>query len=235
MTNNNLYKSLEKIGLGDYLKKRGSGCIDKEDHMSGLNFFVENLPNSQKKILKNKIEKKKKETHMQHNDVLHEISIACAFYDKVNFLPETKEKTPDFCSNDICVEVKTINNSDVERKRLDGLDKRPYCNISPMLDQNEIENIKKEIIKCVGKKFNDLVKKAKGQLNSSGGHIWVVYAIDSPPKFHEKINTAIENKFDEIIKELSSELHKLNICVRYIHFGELRDKIKNKYDDYLTN
>jgi len=225
MADNNLYKSLIEIGLEDYLKQRGGGNIYQESHMLKLNLFIENLSDDQKKILKEKINKKKNETHTQHNDMLHEISVACAFYDKVNFLQETDEKTPDFCSNDICVEVKTINNSDVERKRLDDLDKGPYCNVSPMLNQNEIENIKKEFIECVGKKFNDHINKAKEQLNSSGGHIWIVYAIDSPPKFHEKINTAIENKFDEIIKELSSELHKSNICVKYINFGSLREKI----------
>jgi hypothetical protein len=225
MTDNNLYKSLIEIGFEDYLKKRGGGNIYFEPHMEKINFFVNNLSDKQKKVLKDKTDKKKNETHTQHNDVFHEISIACAFYDKVYFLQETDEKTPDFCSNDIYVEVKTINNSDVERKRLDELDKGPICEISPALNQGEVEKIKKEFIDCVGKKFKDHIETAKKQLNSRGGHIWVVYAIDSPPKFHEKINTAIENKFDEIIKELSSELHKSNICVKYMHFESLREKI----------
>ena len=221
MTDNNLYKSLIEIGLEDYLNQRGGGNIYQESHMLKLNLFVENLSEDQKKVLKEKIGKKKKETHTQHNDMLHEISVACAFYDKVNFLQETDEKTPDFCSNGIYVEVKTINNSDVERKRLDDLDKGPYCNVSPALNQDEVNKIKKEFIECVGKKFTDHINKAKEQLNSSGGHIWIVYAIDSPPKFHEKINKEIENKFDEIIKKMQSE----NFCIRYIRFESLREKI----------
>jgi hypothetical protein len=225
MADNNLYKSLIEIGLEDYLKQRGGGNIYSEPHMTKIDIFVGNLSDEQKKILKEKIDKKKNETHTQHNDMLHELSIASAFYDKVNFLQETDEKTPDFCSNGIYVEVKTINNSDVERKRLDELDKGPYCEISPALNQSEVEKIKKEFIDCVGKKFKDHIETAKEQLNSRGGHIWVVYAIDPPPKFHEKINTSIENKFDEIIKELSPELYKSNICVKYMHFELLREKI----------
>jgi hypothetical protein len=65
-------------------------------------------------------------------------------------------------------------------------------------------------------------------LNPKGGHIWIVYAIDSPPKFHEKINIDIKNKFDEVIKELLSEFKKSKICVRYIHFGSLREKIASQ-------
>src|SRR3989344_6284093 len=106
----NDYISLIKIGLEDYLKKRGGGNIYRENYLLKLDSFVESLSNSQKEILKNKIIKKKNETHTQHNDLLHEISITCAFYDKVNFLPETDKKTPDFCSNGTHVEVKTINN-----------------------------------------------------------------------------------------------------------------------------
>ena len=161
MTDEKLYQSLIEIGLEDYLKQRGNGNIYQEAHMLKIDSFVENLSNDQKKILKDKISKKKNETHAQHNDMLHEISIACAFYDKVNFLPEIGEKTPDFCSNGICVEVKTINNSDVERKRQDELNKGLYCNISPILNQNEVEKIKKEFIECVGKKFTGHINKAK--------------------------------------------------------------------------
>jgi len=226
MTDND-YKSFIEIGLEDYLKQRGNGNIYQEGHMFKINSFVGNLSDDQKKILKDKIIKKKNETHTQHNDLLHEISIACAFYNKVNFLPETDEKTPDFCSNGICVEVKTINNSDIERKRQDELNKGPYCNISPALNQKEVEDIKKETIECVGKKFKDHIGTAKKQLDANGGHIWIVYTIDSPPKFHEKINIEIENKFDEIIKELSLELNKSKICVRYIYFESLREKIAN--------
>lgn len=227
MINSNLYKSLVEIGLGDYLEQRGGGNIYLEPHMLKINSFVENLSDDQKKILKDKISKKKNETHAQHNDMFHEISIACAFYDKVNFLPETDGKTPDFCSNGIYIEVKTINNSDVERKRQDELNKGQQCNIGSALNQEEVEGIKKEFIECVGRKFTDHIKKAMEQLNPDGGHIWIVYAIDSPPKFHEKINSEIKNKFGEIIREL---LDNSNIYARYICFEDLRDKIKNKQD-----
>lgn len=223
MADNNLYKSLIEIGFEDYLRQRGGGNINEENHMLKLNLFVENLSDDQKKILKEKIGKKKNETHMQHNDMLHEISVACAFYDKVNFLQETDEKTPDFCSNGIYVEVKTINNSDVERKRLDALDHGPYCNVSPALNQDEVEQIKEEFIKCVGNKFMDKIKKAGEQIGLNGGHIWVVYAIDSPSKFHEKIGREIENKFNEIVKHLP-----IRYKARYIHFMKLRDEIENK-------
>lgn len=213
------------MGLEDYLKTRGGGKIIEEKWTVNLDSCVSNFTDKQKRILKNKIEKKKNETHSQHNDVFHEISIACAFYDKVNFLPETDEKTPDFCSNGICVEVKTINNSDVERKRQDELNKGPYCNIGPALNRNEIENIKKEYIDCVSKKFTEHINNAKGQLNPKGGHIWVVYAIDWPPELPkeiwEEIKKEIENKFDEIIKKTQSE----NFCIRYINFELLREKI----------
>ncbi|MBI2099684.1 hypothetical protein HYT45_04770 [Candidatus Uhrbacteria bacterium] len=223
MTGEKLYQSLIEIGLEDYLKQIGNGNIYQEAHMLKIDSFVKNLSDDQKKILKDKISKKKNETHAQHNDMLHEISIACAFYDKVNFLPETNEKTPDFCSNDICVEVKTIDNSDIERKRQDELNKGPYCNISPALNQKEVEDIKKEFIECVGKKFTEHINKAKEQLNPGGGHIWIIYAIDSPPKFYEKINKEIENRFDEIIKKLQPK----NFCIRYINFESLREKIAN--------
>jgi len=221
MTDGKLYKALIEIGLKDYLKQRGNGNIYQEAHMLKIDSFVKNLSDDQKEILKDKISKKQKETHTQHNDMLHEISIACAFYDKVNFLQEKDEKTPDFCSNNIYVEVKTINNSDVERKRQTELNKGPHCEISPALTQAEVENIKKEYVDCVGKKFTKHVNKAKEQLNRNGGHIWIVYTIDSPPKFHEKINEEIENRFDEIIKELQIK----NLCIKYINFESLRKKI----------
>lgn len=221
MTNEKLYQSLIEIGLEDYLKQKSNGSIYQESYMLKIDSFVKNLPDNQKKTLKDKISKKKNETHAQHNDMFHEISIARAFYDKVNFLPETNEKTPDFCSNGICIEVKTINNSDVEHKRQDELNKGPYCDIIPALNQKEVEDIKKEFIGCIGKKFTEHTNKAKEQLNPRGGHVWIVYAIDSPPKFHEKINKEIENRFDEIIKELQSK----NFCIRYIDFESLREKI----------
>jgi hypothetical protein len=219
---NNLYKSLFGIGLEDYLRQKGNNNIYQETYILKIDFFVENLPKEQKKILKEKISKKKSETHAQHNDIFHEISIACAFYDKVNFLQENnKTKASDFCSNGIYIEVKTINNSNIERERQDELNKGRHSEVSPALTQAETEKIKKEYIDCLGKKFTDHINKAKEQLNSRGGHIWVVYAIDSPPQFHEKIDKEVENKFDEIIKELQTK----NLCIRYINFESLREKI----------
>src|SRR3989338_2792704 len=116
MERNDVYNSLIEIGLGDYLKTRGGGNIIEEKWMVNLASFVSNLTYEQKRILKNKIEKKKNETHSQHNDVFHEISVACAFYSDVNFLEENKNMSmPDFYSSGMNVEVKTINNS-VEEK-----------------------------------------------------------------------------------------------------------------------
>lgn len=224
MTDEKLYQSLIEIGLENYLKKRGNGTIYSEPHTLKINSFVENLPNDQKEILRDKINKKKNETHTQHNDVFHEIGIACAFYDNVKFLPEEQDKkTPDFNSNDIYVEVKSINNSDIERERQEELGTGPQVDISPALTSTDLDKIKKEYINSVSKKFEEHINKAKEQLNSNGGHIWVVYAIDSPPKFHENINKEIENSFNEIIKKLQSE----NFCIRYIHFESLREKIAN--------
>ena len=220
-----VYKSLNEIGLENYLRTRGHGHIIKEDWMLNLDTWVKKLPNEQKEKLKEKISKKSAETHIQHNDMFHEISIACAFYNDVKFLPETNKKTPDFCSNGTYVEVKTINNSDFERKRLDELDKGLYCNISSILSQNAVEQIKKKFIDCVGKKFRDHVKKAKEQMDSNGGHVWIVYAIDRPPKFYEDVRKEVKNKLEEIIKELSNELNKSGVDVKYIHFEDLRKKI----------
>lgn len=227
MTRNNLYNSLIEIGLEDYLKRRGGGIIHEEKWMVNLDYFVSNLIGRQKRVLKDKIKKKKNETHLQHNDVLHEISIACAFYDSVNFLEENNDIfTPDFRSDSTNVEVKTINNSDIECKRLDTLNQGPYCNISPALNQDEVKQLKEEFIKCVSIKFKDHIEKAKKQIGSNGGHIWVVYAIDSPPKFHLNIHEEIKNRFEKIIKELLFKLNEPKICVKYIHFELLREKIK---------
>ncbi|MFH1392782.1 MAG: hypothetical protein ABIG73_00115 [Patescibacteria group bacterium] len=222
MADEKLYQSFIELGFENYLKDRGNGTIYQEAHMVKIDSFVKNLSAEQKKILKDKTNKKKNETHEQHNDVFHEINIACAFYDNIEFLPEKEnQRTPDFRSNNIFVEVKTINNSIEERKRQEELNEGSFCDISPAFTEDEVEKIKKEYIDRISKKFTDHINKAKEQLNSNGGHIWVVYAIDSPPKFHEKINKEIENKFDEIIKKVQSE----NFCIRYISFEALREKI----------
>ena len=97
MVESNSYNSLIEIGLADYLMTRGGGDIIEEKWMVNLGSYISNLTDKNKRILKNKIEKKKNETHSQHNDALHEISIACAFYDSVNFLEENNNiSTPIF-------------------------------------------------------------------------------------------------------------------------------------------
>jgi len=225
MAKNNLYNSLIEIGLEDFLKKRGGGNIIEEKWTVNLDSYVSTLSDKQKGILKNKIEKKKNETHSQHNDIFHEISIACAFYNNINFLEENNNvSTPDFRSDNTNVEVKTINNSNTEKERLHELDKGPRCEIYKY-DENLTENFRSSSIQAIIKKFKDHVEKAKKQLGVNGGHIWVVYAADSPPNFNEDENLRleIENNFDEIIKKLPN---KNGTCIRYIHFGDLRDKIE---------
>lgn len=224
MASNDLYSSLIEIGLGDFLKTMGGGNIIEEKWIVNLGFFVSNLTDEKRKILKSKIEKKKNETHSQHNDVFNEISIACAFYDDVDFLEENNISMPDFCSDSANVEVKTINNSDVEKSRLQELDKGPRCEIYKY-DENMTKNFKILSVQAIIKKFENHIEKAKRQLGAGGGHIWVVYTTDSPPTFHEdeKLKLEIENKFDEII-----ETSPIEYKVRYIHFGKLRGEIKNK-------
>jgi len=225
MAKNNLYNSLIEIGLEDFLKERGGRNIIEEKWTVNLNFFVSNLTDIQKGVLKNKIEKKKSETHSQHNDMFHEISIACAFYNNITFLEEDNAiSTPDFRADNTNVEVKTINNSNVEKDRQRELSKGPRCEVFK-IDEDLTENFISLSTQAIIKKFTDHVEKAQKQLGADGGHIWVVYAADSPPNFHEdeKLQLEIENNFDEIIKKLPN---KNGLCIRYIHFGDLRDKIE---------
>lgn len=219
MSKNNLYSSLIEIGLEDFLKTRGGGSIIEEKWTVNQDAFISNITDEQKRVLKNKIEKKKNETHSQHNDIFHEISIACAFYNNVNFIEENNAvPTPDFCSGNVNVEVKSINNSNEEKVRLWEPDKGQRC-------ENITENFKTLSVQAVVKKFKYHVEKAKKQLGEEGGHVWIVYAVDSPPNFHEdeKLQLEIESKFDEIIKT-----SPIKYKIRYIHFGKLRDEIKNR-------
>lgn len=223
MSDINLYSSLIELGLKDFLKTRGHGKIIKEKWAINLDVLVSKFTEEQKEILKNKINKKKNETHAQHNDVFHELSIACAFYDNVNFLKENKcALTPDFCSGSASVEVKTINNSNEEKDRLSELNKGLYCE-HRKYDENFTKNFKKLSIQAIIKKFNEHIQKAQQQLGEDGGHIWVVYAPDSPPSFNEdeQLKLEIENKFKEIVKTVP-EQYKIS----YIHFGDLRDKLE---------
>lgn len=158
--------------------------------------------------------------------MFHEISIACAFYNDITFLEENNNiPTPDFRADNTNVEVKTINNSNVEKDRHRELSKGPRCEIYK-IDENLTKNFISLSIQSITKKFKDHVEKAKKQLGVNGGHIWVVYAADSPPNFHEdkEPQLEIENNFNEIIKKLPN---KNGICIRYIHFGDLRDIIEN--------
>lgn len=227
MANNNLYNSLIKIGLEDYLKERGNGKLIKENWTVNLDLFVSKLPVKQIKILRHKVKKKKNETHLQHNDMFHEISIACAFYKNINFLVENNSSlTPDFRADNTNVEVKTINYSNAEKERLSELDKGIFCKIMKT-DNSSQENFKISTVQAITNKFNYHIKKAQKQLGMNGGHVWVVYATDSPINFHEneKLRSEIENNFDEIIKNLPN---KNRLCIRYIFFGDLRDKIEKK-------
>ncbi|MEK7540696.1 MAG: hypothetical protein AAB529_00425 [Patescibacteria group bacterium] len=184
MVESNSYNSLIEIGLADYLMTRGGGDIIEEKWMVNLGSYISNLTDKNKRILKNKIEKKKNETHSQHNDALHEISIAYAFYDSVNFLEENNNiSTPDFCSNGIHVEVKTINNSNVEKNRLNDISKRRCCMISNVWDESKIKIFMDLAANVMVKKFNYHIKTAIRQLNMNGGHVWIVYTIDYPPWF----------------------------------------------------
>ena len=226
MAKRDLYNSLIEISLEDFLKTRGGGNIIEEKWTVNLDSFVSNLKDEQKRILKNKIEKKKNETHSQHNDVFHEISVACAFYGGANFLEENKNMfMPDFYSGGINVEIKTINNSDVEKNRLSDISECPRCVISNGWDENKIKIFMDLAVNAMVKKFNDHIQKAMKQLGAGGGHVWIVYAIDYPSGFHkyEELKLEIENKFDETIKALP-----IKYKVGYIHFGKLRDEIKNK-------
>ncbi len=219
-----MYTSLIEIGLEDYLKARGGGKIIEEKWTINLDSFVSSLTDEQKKILRNKIFKKKNETHLQHNDLFHEIGIACAFYDNISFLEESNTiSKPDFRSNNTSVEVKTINNSEEEQERLFTLNKGPNCVI-----QGIYKNERKSSVNAVVSKFKDHIEKAKKQLSETGGHIWVVYAIDSPPGFDEDaaLKLEIENGFNTVMKDSLSE----GITIRFIHFVELRDKIQSKFN-----
>lgn len=223
MVSDILYKSLIEIGLEDYLKARGGGKIIQERWTVNLDFLVSKFTKEQKEILKNKINEKKNETHAQHNDIFHEISIACAFYSNVNFLSESKDTlTPDFRFGSTNVEVKSINNSNEEKNRLSELDKGPRCEHKPIRND---ENFINSSVQAITKKFKEHIEKAKKQLGADGGDIWVVYAHDSPPGFSqdERLKLEVENKLDEIIKTLSTEYK-----VRYIHFGKLRDELESK-------
>lgn len=64
--NTAFYPALIEIGLEGYLKQRGGGVIQYELHTEKIDRFVQGLSVDQKKMLKQKIDNKKNETHT-HN------------------------------------------------------------------------------------------------------------------------------------------------------------------------
>ena len=239
-TNKNMDKNLtvlKSIGLQSYLEKRGGGVIYPEPHVLAVNHFVEGLPGAQKEILKEKISQKERETHIQLNNIFHEICVACALYENVEFLPEDQPgKHPDFKSGDINVEVKSINNSDEERARQDYLAINVRsCKIKQCLNTKKTEEWRVRCVNSVNRKFQEHVNKAKEQLRPEGGEIWIVYTVDWPlwlPKERfEEIKKEIENSFNALREDPQSKKYR----IEYIHFGSLRNKLRDKLDKHQQN
>lgn len=204
-----MYKNLIDIGLKEYLDSYFSNQTwIKDKCLENIDNYVGNLSETQKVILSKKFINQKDFTRA--NDSFYELWIAYVYHQNGQF----QEGSPDIIDNNINIEVKNINTTKEELKRVQNL--IPYSvQTGPFPEETNLEERFKE-------RFERHFGKAKGQIRSNGK----VYLIWDTTLSGFSVN---KEKVEKILNNLCSEknIDYPNIEIIRIYFGDLKEKVEN--------
>lgn len=231
-----MYKHLNNINLADYLVACCGGNLREDPWLRSLDAYVSRLSPKNLAVIKEKI--KKNLTHLQKNDLLHELEIALVFYPNVCFVKEINgEKSPDLIDpiSGISIEIKTLNEGLDEQDRHT---KNSFLSLSEVASDDEREKLRAAIFQVLRKKTQYHIQRAIHQLNNEG-KIYLIFDYNiiyrenvgtktAPvyvnPRFNILDDKEIKKIIEDEVKEFAGSLD--SISIETIYHGDLRDMVR---------
>ncbi|MFA5991063.1 MAG: hypothetical protein WC794_02330 [Candidatus Doudnabacteria bacterium] len=215
-----MYKNLNKIGLKGWIDVACGGASIEDKWLRGLDTYLSKLSSINITVLKSKFSKKL--THLQKNDLLHELEVACAFHPQSKFLKEN-ETHPDLfdTTTNTYIEVKSLNEGlDEQTRHLQN----SYISIDAVLSEKIKNKLKNETLSIINKKALFHSDKASEQLTNKG-IIYLVWdynkLIDGYPGIISTID--VSHLFKNFVTVFSKDHFKIKIIP--IYFAELRNHV----------
>ncbi|MFA5127991.1 MAG: hypothetical protein WC457_03245 [Patescibacteria group bacterium] len=230
-----MYENLQNINLTKYLNE----CCGGQDWVNerwlrALDKFVGELSDENKDILKARINII--QSHLQTNDIINEIMIACAYHPRANFLSEGKTLSYDMFdkSVNLKIEVKSLNEGIDEQVRHES---DSFVGQAPLLPESEENNEICGMRNAITKKCKDHIEKAIKQVDENG-KIYFVYDYNlftskniGTKHLPNYVNTRVSPLSQDDVKNIINNCwgdfqnHYANVKFKAIYFGDLRSEV----------